>query len=180
MFTLIAGGSASGKSSYAEALAVRQCGARIYLATMQPMDTESMARIAKHRKMRADKNFTTIEHYIDIGKASIPRGANVLLECMSNLVANERYCPDGAGENAEESIVQGIEKIAQKCANIIIVTCDVCGGGAAYDDDTCAYLRQLAQINRTLAKKADIVIEVVAGLPNVLKGIDALQTIIAG
>ena len=64
-----------------------------------------------HRKLRAGKGFETIECYTDLKKAAeilqTKETGSVLLECMSNLVANEMYDPSGAGENAEESILAG-------------------------------------------------------------------------
>lgn len=63
MLTLIVGGSASGKSAFAENYAMEAGENRIYIATMQPMDNECLARIEKHRGMRAQKNFQTVECY---------------------------------------------------------------------------------------------------------------------
>lgn len=48
MFTLVIGGSASGKSEYAEQQVMALPGRRWYLATMEPWDDECVARIAKH------------------------------------------------------------------------------------------------------------------------------------
>ena len=54
MMTLVVGGADSGKSEYAERLVVRAGEApRVYIATMQPFDQESLRRIEKHRRMRA-------------------------------------------------------------------------------------------------------------------------------
>lgn len=58
MLTLIVGGSASGKSAFAENYAMEAGENRIYIATMQPMDNECLARIEKHRGMRAQKKFS--------------------------------------------------------------------------------------------------------------------------
>ena len=87
MITLIIGGSGSGKSAYAEQV-VMDFGDRdrIYIATMFPFDEESRRRIDRHRRMRAEKNFTTIECYTGLKTVEIPEGACVLLECMSNLM----------------------------------------------------------------------------------------------
>ena len=62
MFTLVVGGAASGKSEYAEQLILR-AGAlpRYYVATMEPFGAEARARIARHRVLRAQKRFETIE-----------------------------------------------------------------------------------------------------------------------
>ena len=61
MLTLVLGGAASGKSEYAESLVLRTTGPRWYLATMQIWDAECAARVEKHRKMRAAKQFVTVE-----------------------------------------------------------------------------------------------------------------------
>ena len=62
MLTLVLGGAASGKSEYAEALVLRSALPRYYLATMQVWDAECAARVEKHRKMRAAKQFETLEY----------------------------------------------------------------------------------------------------------------------
>ena len=62
MFHVITGGSGSGKSAYAEEKILELGQApRIYIATMYPFDQESHLRIARHRKMRAEKEFETVE-----------------------------------------------------------------------------------------------------------------------
>lgn len=167
MFTLIVGGAASGKSAYAEALVQRLDGPRVYLATMQPFDEECRARINRHRTMRAEKEFVTMERYRDVGGADVPAGSNLLLECLSNLIANEYFSPD---HNEAETIIQGIEMLQKKCRHLTIVTNAIFSGGSDYVGDTMSYLYQLALVNRALAARADLVVEVVAGCTNVLKG----------
>ena len=64
MLHLITGGSGSGKSRYAEGEILKLGpGRRIYIATMYPYDEESRQRIARHRAMRAGKNFETIPYF---------------------------------------------------------------------------------------------------------------------
>lgn len=169
MFTLIIGGAASGKSEFAEQLVQTLTGPRIYIATMQPFDDECRARIAKHRAMRADKGFATVECYTGLAGAAktIPARSNVLLECMSNLVANEIYSPAGQGADA---VLRGVEILLPRCAHLTIVTNEVFSGGQDYEGDTLFYLKELARVNRALAARADRVAELVCGLPNVLKG----------
>ncbi len=96
MLTLVIGGAASGKSEYAESQVLKLDGHRVYLATMQAYDDEGRARVAKHRRNRADKGFETVEQPVDLEKAlpRIPAGSNVLLEDLTNLAANERYRPE--------------------------------------------------------------------------------------
>ena len=56
MRILLTGGSACGKSTYAETLAVRLAAPRYYIATMRIFDDESQKKVDQHRKMRKTKN----------------------------------------------------------------------------------------------------------------------------
>ena len=171
MMHLITGGSGSGKSAYAEAQILALNGeCRIYLATMYPYDEESRQRIARHRKMRAEKNFTTVECYRDLEKTEIPEHADVLLECMSNLTANEMFWPEGAGSDTEEQILRGVEWLRRKARNLVIVSNEIFSDGCEYDSGTKEYQRTLGKINCRLAELADRVTEVVYGIPLEVKG----------
>lgn len=166
MFTLVIGGSASGKSEYAEKLVTSQSGKRIYLATMQVWDEESKKRVDRHIKMRAGKGFETIECPLCLSDAPVPPGSNVLLEDLDNLTANELFSDNGGGAS---SVIEGVFAVLEKCADLTVVSGEVFSGGTEYLDDTLSYLKTAASVNRKLAEKADRVIEVVCGLPNVLK-----------
>lgn len=167
MLTLVIGGAASGKSEFAENLVLTLPGRRVYVATMEPYDGECLARIEKHRRQRAGKGFLTLERYRDLGGLEVPTGANVLLECMSNLLANELYSPKGGGSAA---VLGGVERLCARCANLTIVTNEVFSGGKDYEGDTLRYLRALGSVNCALAARANRVVEVVCGCANVLKG----------
>lgn len=171
MMTLVIGGAASGKSEFAEGL-VLDAGnlPRYYIATMQPFDGECRARIRRHREMRAKKQFTTVECFVNLEQVTLPQKGVVLLECMSNLAANELYSPDGAGDDAVESIQRGIGHLKSQCEKLVIVSNEVFSGGSEYEGDTLRYLRILAEVNRMLAKEADTVYEVVCGVPVCHKG----------
>ena len=167
MLTIIIGGAGSGKSAFAEAHVCKLTGRKIYLATMLPSDGESQKRVGKHRAQRAGRGFETIERGFDLENAAIPAGANVLLEDLSNLLANEMYEPDGGGM---EAVRRGLRHLISACGNLTIVTNEIFSGGADYDEESLRYMRALADLNRALAVRADLVVEVVCGLPNVLKG----------
>ena len=99
MFYVVTGGSGSGKSAYAENLVLSLGeGRRIYIATMMSFDDESTKRIARHRKMREGKQFETVECYTGLDSIRLKKDDIVLLECMSNLAANEMYAQGGAGK----------------------------------------------------------------------------------
>ena len=96
MMHLVTGGSGSGKSAYAEQQVLEAGDApRYYIATMMPYGEEGRRRVEKHRRMRREKHFETIECYMDLKQVQVPPGSTVLLECLSNLTANELYDPAG-------------------------------------------------------------------------------------
>lgn len=167
MLALIFGGAASGKSEYAERLVLSQPGPHIYLAAMEPWGEEAQARIEKHRRSRSGRGFQTVERYIDLSGLSLPPEASVLLEDLGNLTANELFRPDGGGEDA---VASGLEHLAKTCRNLTVVTNEVFSGGKDYGEDTLRYLEILARLNRIVAAKADLVAEIVCGLPDVWKG----------
>ncbi len=171
MMTLVIGGAASGKSEFAESLVLTAGDhPRYYIATMQPFDNECRARIRRHRQMREEKRFETLECFVKLEQVTLPRKGIVLLECMSNLAANELYSPDGAGDDAAAAIQRGIRCLKRQCEELIIVSNEVFSGGLDYEGDTLRYLRVLADVNRMLAKEADAVYEVVCGIPVCHKG----------
>ena len=89
----------------------------------------------------------------------------VLLECMSNLVANEIFSPNGRKENVVDIICDGVKKINSLAEHMVIVTNDVFADGANYDESTNDYIAKLGEINCRLGTIADEVYEVAAGIP---------------
>ena len=198
MLHIVYGGSASGKSSYAEsfAMSLQGEGRLLYIATMYPykwntteIDPETMQRIERHRAMRADKGFDTVECYRHVEHIVAKRQDVLLLECMSNLLANEMYLEqdsdDGglaetmsevekAGVGMSETlspvskkIVQALVNLSTRVQDVVIVTNDVFsdGGSLTYDESTREYVKNLAEINCALARVAETVTEVVCGIP---------------
>ena len=80
MIALITGGSACGKSTYAERLAcILPAENRIYVATMQVCDEDSAQRVKRHRAQRADKGFLTLEIPRQLGAVSVGSSSTCLL-----------------------------------------------------------------------------------------------------
>lgn len=171
MFGLITGGSGSGKSEYAEQLVLQlQKKPRLYIATMYPFDEECHARIRRHRAMRREKGFETLECYMGLKDADAGGYGTVLLECMSNLTANEMYQEGGAGSSCVEAVLEGVCRIREQCEHLLIVTNEIFSDGIEYDPQTRRYQQNLAEINRRMASMADLVVEVVYSIPLVHKG----------
>lgn len=199
MVVLVTGGSGSGKSAFAEEYLMRlstQTETKYYIATMQPFGEESLAKIRRHQRLRAGKGFTTIEQSRDLTKAAqrIAKPSNqfqeeamtvnrpensvpfirdtALLECMSNLVANEMFAENKIRlrDEVTAQILDGIEALNRQLEHLLIVTNNVFEDGISYEETTAEYIEAMGQVNERLAAMADTVIEVVAGIPVVWKG----------
>lgn len=170
MIIVFIGGSGSGKSEYAENTAVKLShGELVYIATMQPFDNESRERIRRHQKMRQSKSFRTVECFTGLHKVKLQKDTTVLLECMSNLVANEMFAEDGAKEDTFNKVIQGIFTLAECSDNLLIVTNNIFEDGMQYEEETINYMKILGEVNQWLCRIADQVVEVVHGIPVELK-----------
>ena len=176
MMTLIIGGSGSGKSAYAEdyTISLSEDRKKYYIATMQIFDEEGKRKVERHRMLRGGKGFSTIEQPVDIGKAAEKMEAEdrtALLECISNLTANEMFLGEipGTEEVITEKIVGGIAVLNRELTHLVIVSNNVFEDGNVYDKTTMAYIRAMGRINQKLAEMADEVVEVVVGIPIVIK-----------
>ncbi|SFR72613.1 bifunctional adenosylcobinamide kinase/adenosylcobinamide-phosphate guanylyltransferase [Anaeromicropila populeti] len=167
MLTVVIGGSGSGKSEFAENLAVKKGKEKklIYIATMQPFDKETEIRIKKHQDMRKEKKFHTIECFTRLESVSLPPLSVVLLECMSNLIANEMFGEEGAKINTLSAVKAGLNSILEQSEEVVVVTNNVFEEGTNVDQMTERYIRVLAEINGWLCKQADVAVEVIHGIP---------------
>lgn len=192
MLYVVTGGSASGKSEYAEQLAVaifkqkleenKSRGAEMsklyYIATMHPADEECLNRIKRHREKRKDKGFITIERSVGLEQIDVRKQDIVLIECMSNLLANEMYLADGRmrewrhceQEQLERVVLYPMKRLAESAGCVIVVTNEVFSDGKHYDKETERYCRLLGKINNWLGKMADGLVEVVCAIPLYKKG----------
>ena len=207
MMYLIIGGSGSGKSAYAEELlfSLPDAGKKYYIATMQVYDEESRRRVQKHRKQREGKRFYTIEQPVHVSGALTQMDAgkkSAMLECVSNLVANEMFAKDiyaedmyaddphvedmhtddsdvketglkkskdCSAEAVADKIVDDIMKLHQPLQQLVIVSNNVFEDGVSYDEMTMEYIKTMGIVNQKLAAVADVVTEVVVGIPVMAK-----------
>lgn len=163
---MVAGGASSGKSAFAEELIVRSgLTRRVYAATMEVCDAESVRRVERHRAMRAGKGFETVELPRLLPGVTAPEGAAVLLEDLPNLAAN--HCFSARPDRLDARRVLAWSRPA---ALTVVVTGDLFADGASYGGGMADYLRVLAGTAGGLARAADAVYEVVCGIPVCWKG----------
>ena len=193
MMHVITGGSGSGKSAYAEMWLTgkpekseekKAICPYLYIATMRPFG--------------AEKGFQTLECYgdlrtlddsiqrwkrsksiLDINKTcrneknqENAKIGGILLECVSNLLADVLYQEDGSLAEDEvvlETIVEGIRYLNTQTERLAIVTNEVHSDLQDYSEETKKYIGLLGKINQELGKMADQVTEVVYGIPIKIK-----------
>ncbi len=174
MLIYVYGGSGSGKSAYAEQRIVDSGEAvRYYVATMEPFGEEGRRRIARHRTLREGKGFLTIECPVCIEQLELEVRGAVLVEDLSNLLANEIWSAKGRGWEhtavLSETIADACVQLSHQHARVVVVGNDVYRDGDASTPEMARYIDLLAACQQRIAAHADEVIEVVCGIPLVQK-----------
>lgn len=150
MMILITGANGSGKSAFAESLVSDFPGKRVYLATMVAETAENRRRVEKHRRQRAGMEFATRELPWHLEQAKIGPADVVLLEDVSNLLANGLFAHGGNKEQALEQILN----LERRCGVLLVVS--ISGlSEKAYSGETAAYIRDLHWLNTKLLEAAD-------------------------
>lgn len=186
MLVLITGGSGSGKSLLAEKLVYRlaekanktTAKAPVYVAAMiAGQDNESRVRIARHQQQRSQLGFVTREQPFNLEKLIEELDSPILLlECLSNLLANEMFLRTDYGLDylspvqAAETIDHALLRAEEMCEHLIVVSNEVFSDAMVFDESTDLYLKYLGWLNRRLAARAELAVEMVYGLPLIHRG----------
>ena len=175
--TLILGGARSGKSSHAQSLAEQSGESVTFIATAQALDEEMSARIQKHRAERP-VNWKTLE--ISLGVAAHAEQVKsdvVILDCITLLVTNllMQFVKDDLVDEmlftqaVQKEVNQLIAKIREQKQDWIIVSNEVGLGLVPAYQMGRVYRDLLGWCNQRLAREADKVIFMVAGIPTFIK-----------
>lgn len=188
MLTLILGGARSGKSDLAATLAGRSARPVLFLATMEPGDDETRARIFAHRTARPDE-WRTIEEprqVVRVLREYARSGEFVIVDCMTlwvtNLLATHLSDEDHI---AVDDATRAIEEIARDAQDVVAWARAFDGEVAVVSNEVGqgvippyplgrAFRDALGVANRTLAREADRVFYLVAGLALDLKSLGAM------
>jgi adenosylcobinamide kinase/adenosylcobinamide-phosphate guanylyltransferase len=178
--TLILGGARSGKSDYAQNLAETMgSGTVLFVATAEARDPEMERRIADHQRARPPR-WHTLEVARGVGPAMLEAAQEreeidaILIDCMTVLTSNLLMDADDVfSDRTEQLLVEEVRDII-RCTEelpipVIVVSNEVgCGLVPPYPLGR-AYRDLLGRANQTLARAADQVVLLVAGIPQVLK-----------
>lgn len=165
--TFALGGAASGKSEWAEALVNNTGMPKTYLATGRIWDDEVQERVNKHQARR-DTGWRTVECPLDLSAplAELPAGEIVLIDCATMWLSN--HLMEGSDLDAAQS--QLLDSLRGCAAHWVIVSNEV-GQGIVPDNAMARQFREAqGRLNIALAAEAETVVQVVVGLPQLLKG----------
>ena len=176
--TLILGGARSGKSSYAQNLAEETGKSVTFLATAQALDDEMSARIQKHRAERP-AHWATLEIPLDIAThVRQIRSDIVILDCITLLVSNllmqfvQQNLVDEALflsslQKEMNELLSGLRTIDQ---HWLIISNEVGLGLVPEYQMGRVYRDGLGWANQKLAREAEKIVFMVAGIPMIVKG----------
>ena len=170
-FTFITGGCRSGKSSHAQSLAESlSSDRRLYVATMQPLDSEMEKRVADHQAQR-DASWYTVEEPYDIVRVieeEQTRAGVILVDCMTLWVTNLLLA-----EQSEEDIFAKVEAFADSAAGLsvpVVTVSNEVGMGIVPDNAMSRAFRDIqGAANQRIAERAQSVIFTVSGIPMKIK-----------
>lgn len=165
--TFILGGAASGKSEYAEDFCLNTGKKRHYLATSQVFDNEMQAKIDKHITQRGT-GWITHEAPFDVTPVldALTDQDICLLDCATMWLTNHLLAEHDLG--AQQIRLQ--ETIA-RCKGDLVIVSNETGQGIVPENKLARQFREAqGRLNILLAGQADLVVQVVVGLPQVLKG----------
>jgi adenosylcobinamide kinase/adenosylcobinamide-phosphate guanylyltransferase len=166
---LILGGARSGKTAFAERLAIRSGSRPVYLATAEALDAEMRERVATHQASRAAQ-FATIEEPLALSGALIKASMQhdvILVDCLTLWITNLLVANEDVAAAVSEL---GATLVQLETTRVILVSNEV-GLGIVPDNAMARTFRDLAgAAHQRLAEICDDVHFVVAGLPMTLKG----------
>ncbi len=174
---LITGGARSGKSRFAQELALRSGGPVLFVATAVAGDEEMRQRIEEHKRSRP-KSWSTLEVTRQVGNQItqiIGKTRVVIVDCITLLVNNlfGQYSDQIDASLVEKKVADEIdgliECIEHTDATFIIVTNEIGLGLVPPHRMSRLYRDVLGKANQRLAEVAEEVYLMVAGLPVQIK-----------
>ncbi|MBF0996124.1 MAG: bifunctional adenosylcobinamide kinase/adenosylcobinamide-phosphate guanylyltransferase, partial [Lachnospiraceae bacterium] len=172
MKILICGGSKSGKSAFAERIALRLPSPHYYVATMIATDEEDRDRIRRHKGRRSGLSFQTVEQGRDLTRAleQRDREGTFLVEAMTSLLANEMFGSGSYDPEAGERVREDLETFLREAENVVLVFDSLYSDTTKLDEGSESFRRALAQLQICAAKSCDLCIEICLGEAVVWKG----------
>ncbi len=170
---LITGGARSGKSSYAERLALSLSPNPVYLATSRIWDEEFRQRVLRHQANRGPE-WTNIEEEKELSRHSL-QGRVVLIDCVTLWCTNYFFDLEADTDKALAAIKTEFDRLTEQEATFIFVTNEIGMGGISENLIQRKFTDMQGWMNQYIATRANQVLLMVSGIPVKVK--DEKQTI---
>ena len=164
---LITGGQRSGKSSYAEKLALSSSPTPVYIATSRIWDEEFRQRVIKHQERRGSE-WTNIEEEKELSRHQVKDNV-VLIDCVTLWCTNFFFDLDADVEAALQAVKQEFDNFIQQNATFIFVTNEIGSGAVSENAIQRRFTDLQGWMNQYIASKADQVYLMVSGIPVPIK-----------
>lgn len=165
---LITGGARSGKSGYAEKLALSLSDAPVYLATARIWDEEFRERVRRHQARRGPQ-WTNIEEEKQLSRHDLS-GRVVLVDCLTLWATNFFFDLESDVDRALAALQEELDRFTQQDATFIFVTNEIGMGGTSDNAIQRRFTDLQGWMNQYAAARADEVILMVSGIPVKIKG----------
>ena len=170
---LITGGQRSGKSRYAEELALSLSDHPVYVATAHIWDEEFRQRVLRHQERRGPQ-WTNIEEERKLSRHNLT-GQVAVIDCITLWCTNyffDRNKPDNEQPTVDEALKllkEEFNRFTNQDATLIFVTNEIGAGGVSTDVIQRRFTDLQGWMNQYVAQKADEVILMVCGIPVKIK-----------
>lgn len=164
---LITGGARSGKSSYAEQLALSLSPNPVYLATSRIWDEEFRQRVLRHQANRGPE-WTNLEEEKELSRHRV-EGRVVLIDCVTLWCTNYFFDLDADTDKALIAAKQEFDRFTAQDATFIFVTNEIGMGGTSESPIQRKFTDMQGWMNQYIAAQADKVVMTVSGIPVTIK-----------
>jgi len=165
---LVTGGARSGKSTYAEALALQLSAAPVYLATARIWDEEFRERVRRHQERRGPQ-WTNIEEEKCLSRHDLKERV-VVVDCLTLWCTNFFFDLDSDVDRALEALKAEFDRFTDQDATFIFVTNEIGMGGTSDNAVQRRFTDLQGWMNQHAAARANEVVLMVSGIPVKIKG----------
>lgn len=165
---LITGGARSGKSQYAEQLALALSDHPVYLATARIWDDEFRDRVHRHQERRGPQ-WTNLEEDKFLSRHHL-EGRVVVVDCLTLWSTNFFFDLESDVDRTLAALKEEFDRFTSQEATFIFVTNEIGQGGVSENALQRRFTDLQGWINQHVASRADEVILMVSGIPVKIKG----------
>lgn len=159
----ITGGARSGKSRYAQDLALQHSEQPVYVATARIWDEDFRQRIERHRQDR-DARWTSLEEEKHLSRLPL-QGRTAVIDCVTlwinNFFSDLRYDVDACLASCKMEI----DALLQQDAHLIVISNEIGMGLHPNTESGRKFTDLQGWVNQYIAARSQEAIFMISGLP---------------